>query len=151
MKLSTVPWEETCKISRDYATTAIKTIHTLRQPQEKPLRFIYMSGHFAPRSRAEIPPALQNHGLVDYGLLRGETETLILDYAEQSQGTVQSCIVKPGLIDAPGAEKREIPGLPHIDLPDIAAALLDQVIRGFEKDTLSNDDLVRIGQRALAG
>jgi hypothetical protein len=70
MKLSTVPWEETCKISRDYATTAIKTIHTLRQPQEKPLRFIYMSGHFAPRSRAEIPPALQNHGLVDYGLLR---------------------------------------------------------------------------------
>jgi hypothetical protein len=59
--------------------------------------------------------------------------------------------VKPGLIDAPGAEKREIPGLPHIDLPDIAAALLDQVIREFEKDTLSNDDLVRIGQRALAG
>jgi hypothetical protein len=59
--------------------------------------------------------------------------------------------VKPGLIDAPGAEKREIPGLPHIDLPDIAAALLDQVVCGFEKDTLSNDDLVRIGQRALAG
>lgn len=59
--------------------------------------------------------------------------------------------MKPGLIDAPGAEKREIPGLPHIDLPDIVAALLDQVIRGFEKDTLSNDDLVRIGQRALAG
>lgn len=57
--------------------------------------------------------------------------------------------MKPGLIDAPRAEKREIPGLPHIDLPDIAAALLDQVTHGFEKDTLSNDDLVRIGQRAL--
>jgi hypothetical protein len=70
MKLSTVPWEETCKISRDYATTAIKTIHKLRQTQEKPLRFIYMSGHFAPRSRAEIPAVLANHGMVDYGLLR---------------------------------------------------------------------------------
>lgn len=174
MKLSTVPWEETCKISRDYATTAIKTLDTLRQKQENPLRFLYMSGHFAPRSRAEVPPALQNHGLIDYGLLRvcrllslsspisygegdtdallqGETETLILEYAEQSEETVQSCVVKPGLIDAPGTEKREIPGLPHIDLPAIAAALLNQVIHGFEKDTLSNDDLVRIGQRALAG
>lgn len=166
MKLSTVPWEETRKISRDYATTAIKTLHALNQQHQKPLRFLYMSGHFAPRSRAEVPPALQNHGLVDYGLLRvrclwsdcieysegtanallqGETETLILEYAAQSHGAVQSCVVKPGLIDAPGAEKREIPGLPHIDLPDIAAALLEQVVSGFEKDTLSNDDLVRIG------
>jgi hypothetical protein len=59
--------------------------------------------------------------------------------------------VKPGLIDAPGAEKREVPGVPHIELSDIAAAMLDQVVDGFEKDTLSNDDLVRIGQRALVG
>lgn len=58
--------------------------------------------------------------------------------------------MKPGLIDAPGAEKRDIPGVPHVDLPDIAAALVDQAIRGFEKDTLSNDDLARIGGRALA-
>ncbi|KAJ5438567.1 uncharacterized protein N7458_009565 [Penicillium daleae] len=149
-KLSTVPWEATCKISRDYAVTAIKTLDTLRPAQEQPLRFLYVSGHFAPRSRAEIPPALENHGLVDYGLLRGEVETLILSYAEQSHGRVESCVVKPGLIDAPGAEKRDIPGVPHVDLPDIAAALVDQVIRGFEKDTLSNDDLVRIGGRVLA-
>lgn len=43
----------------------------------------------------------------------------------------------------------EIPGLPHIDLPDVAAALLDQVVNGFEKDTLKNDDMIRIGQKAL--
>ncbi|KAJ5176057.1 uncharacterized protein N7482_001934 [Penicillium canariense] len=151
MKLNTVPWEETCKISRDYATTAIQALHALRQTPDKPRRFIYMSGHFAPRSRAEVPEELQNHGLIDYGLLRGETEALVLAYGEQSQGAVQSCVVKPGLIDAPGKEKREIPGLPHIDLPDIAAALLDQVVHGFEEDTLSNSDLIRIGQRARAG
>lgn len=75
-------------------------------------------------------------------LLQGETETLILEYAAQSHGAVQSCVVNPGLIDARGAEKREIPGLPHIDLPDIAAALLEQVVSGLKKDTLSNDDLV---------
>lgn len=57
--------------------------------------------------------------------------------------------MKPGLIDAPGAAKREVPGVPHIELSDIAAAMLDQVVGGFEKDTLSNDDLVLIAQRAL--
>ncbi|CEJ59191.1 hypothetical protein PMG11_07824 [Penicillium brasilianum] len=152
-RLSTIPWEETCKISRDYATTAVKTLDTLRQPQPrgKPLRFLYMSGHLSQRTRAQIPAVLRDSGLSDYSLLRGEAETLILNYAERSQGAVQSCVVKPGLIDAPGAEKREVPGVPHIELPDIAAAMLDQVVGGFEKDTLSNDDLVLIAQRALVG
>lgn len=53
------------------------------------------------------------------------------------------------MIDSPERERRDYPGLPHIDLTDIAAALLDQVINGLEKDTLSNDDLVRIGKAAL--
>jgi hypothetical protein len=35
-------------------------------------------------------------------------------------------------------------------LQDFAAALLDQAVNGYEKDTLFNDDLVRIGQKALA-
>ena len=83
------------------------------------------------------------------GPLQGETEAQILAYGEQSNGAVQSCVVKPGLIDAPGKEKRSIPGLPNIDLPDIAAALLDQIVKGFEQDTLSNADMIRIGQKAL--
>ncbi|CAL5874895.1 uncharacterized protein PFLUO_LOCUS9197 [Penicillium psychrofluorescens] len=149
MKLKTTPFEEACKVSRDYATTAIQSLDALRHKQARPLRFLYMSGHFAPRNPAEIPKELQDHGLINYGLLRGETETLILTYGEKSKGAVQSCVVKPGLIDAPGREKLEIPGLPHIELAGIAAALLDQVMNGFEKNTLSNDDLVRIGQKAL--
>jgi hypothetical protein len=186
-KLKTIPFEETCKISRDYATTAIQTLDALRHKQDGPLRFIYMSGHFAPRSPAEVPKELQDHGLINYGLLRvcmderaggrtrpflpvslsclplppsmphvnangplqGEAEAQILAYGEQSNGAVQSCVVKPGLIDAPGKEKRSIPGLPNIDLPDIAAALLDQIVKGFEQDTLSNADMIRIGQKAL--
>lgn len=70
MKLSTIPFEETCKISRDYAITAIKTLDDLHHQKDGPLRFIYMSGHFAPRSAAEMPKELQNHGLINYGLLR---------------------------------------------------------------------------------
>lgn len=82
-------------------------------------------------------------------LLQGEAETQILAYGEQSNGAVQSCVAKPGLIDAPGEEKRTIPGVPNIDLQVIAAALLGQIINGFEKDTLSNADMIRIGQEAL--
>jgi hypothetical protein len=70
MKLKTIPFDETCKISRDYAITAIKTLDALRHKQARPLRFLYMSGHFAPRSPAEVPKELQDHGLVNYGLLR---------------------------------------------------------------------------------
>ncbi|RFU34064.1 hypothetical protein B7463_g2296, partial [Scytalidium lignicola] len=147
-KLKTIPFEETCKICRDYATTAIQTLDALRHQKDGPLRFIYMSGHFAPRSQSEVPKELRDHGLIDYGLLRGEAETQILAYGEQSNGAVQSCVVKPGLINAPGKEKRSIPGLPSIDLLDISAALLDQIVNGFEKDTLSNADMIRIGQKA---
>lgn len=69
MKLREIPFEETTKISRDYATVAIKTLDTLHS-QKTPLRFIYMSGHFAPRTQAEVPKELKNHGLINYGLLR---------------------------------------------------------------------------------
>ena len=70
MKLNTIPFEETCKISRDYATTAIRALDALHHKQDEPLRFLYMSGHFAPRSLAEVPQELRNHGLIDYGLMR---------------------------------------------------------------------------------
>lgn len=41
-------------------------------------------------------------------------------------------------------------GVPSIRLSEVAAALLDQVVNGFDKDTLVNEDLVNIGQAALA-
>lgn len=66
-------------------------------------------------------------------------------------------IAKPGLIVGPDhlllTLQRGILGLagvPSIRLSEVAAALLDQVVNGFDKDTLVNEDLVRIGQAALA-
>ena len=65
-----------------------------------------------------------------------------------------------GLVDAPGklgvvmkALARvgsAVIGLPGIQLSEVAAALLDQAVNGFEKDTLDNGDLASIGQKALA-
>jgi hypothetical protein len=46
---------------------------------------------------------------------------------------------------------QSIIGLPEVDVSEIAATLLDQAVKGFEKETLLNEDLVRIGQNALKG
>ena len=40
-------------------------------------------------------------------------------------------------------------GLPKIDVGEISAAMINEVMHGFEKDTLENADLVRLGQQAL--
>jgi hypothetical protein len=36
--------------------------------------------------------------------------------------------------------------VPNVSVTEAAAALLDQVINGYEKEPLMNDDLVRIGR-----
>lgn len=41
---------------------------------------------------------------------------------------------------------RSLIGLPRVELDEIAAALLDQAVNGVEKETLLNEDLVRIGR-----
>lgn len=69
-KLKTLPWEETVKISKDYAITAIQTVTSLPRKQEQPLRFVYMSGHFAPRERTEQVKVLGDHGMMEYGYVR---------------------------------------------------------------------------------
>lgn len=68
MKLKSLPWEETVKISRDYALAAVDTLAKL--PREQPLRFIYMSGHFAPRERTTQLKVLDDNGMMEYGFLR---------------------------------------------------------------------------------
>lgn len=44
---------------------------------------------------------------------------------------------------------RSIIGLPKVDVSEIAATLLEQAVKGIEKETLLNDDLIRIGQKVL--
>ncbi|KAI1408642.1 hypothetical protein F5Y13DRAFT_204626 [Hypoxylon sp. FL1857] len=152
-ELNSIPWDETIKICGDYALTAIRTLAGVfryrRENGPGPVRFIYISDHFGPLNRSESAKPLNSHGLTDLALLRGEVETQILTIANKSNGAVVSCIATPGVIVGPGGSLPAIPNLPKIELCDIAAALLDQVANGFEKNTLSNEDMVRIGQSAL--
>jgi hypothetical protein len=40
--------------------------------------------------------------------------------------------------------------VPSVTLTEIAVVMLDQVVKGFEKEPLMNEDLVRIGQAHAA-
>ncbi|KAK9235118.1 hypothetical protein V1525DRAFT_410906 [Lipomyces kononenkoae] len=153
----TIPWEQARKVCYDYTVKGLETIAQLPRDScaARPLRFIYTSG-----AKAERDPSKKPWLLGDYSLMRGEAESIVLNYAKESKGAVEAAVAKPGLIDAPGKMSmamnalatigRSIIGIPKVDLSEVAATLIDQAINGIEKDTLLNDDLVRIGQKALA-
>ncbi|KAI0175860.1 hypothetical protein GGR52DRAFT_538479 [Hypoxylon sp. FL1284] len=155
-QLRTMTWEQACTICRDYAIKGIETISELNRDREssKPFRFIYISG-----SNSERDPVKKPWVLGDYCLMRGETESRILAYAQQSGGKLEACVAKPGLIEAEGETSllvnmaktigRALIGLPKVHVREISATLLDQAVNGFQKDTLLNEDLVRIGQGVL--
>ncbi|KAI0884956.1 uncharacterized protein GGS22DRAFT_136474 [Annulohypoxylon maeteangense] len=157
-QLRAMGWEQACKICRDYAIKGIETITQLPRGdgEKKPFRWVYISGSSSVRDPAEKPWVLG-----DYCVMRGDVESKVLTYAKESKGTVEVCVAKPGMIDAPGkggllmnlvkTVGRTLIGLPKVDVGEISAALLDQVVNGFEKDTLQNEDLVRIGQEIIQG
>lgn len=70
---------------------------------------------------------------------------------------MEACSAKPGIITAQGQYLKKIfatgmkylMSLPNVDITEVSAAMLHEVIHGFEKEPLENDDLVRIGREAL--
>ena len=90
--------------------------------------------------------------------VQGQTETYVLDYAKKSNGVVEAQIAKPGII---GSEEKPLSTLQSViayalslgtlDKADIATALLDQAVNGFEQETLLGADLIRIAQKAGPG
>lgn len=67
-------------------------------------------------------------------------------------------MAKPGLVDGetgPVIRALQTVGcyiinMPRVDVSDLAAAMLHQVVEGFDNCTLLNEDLVRIGQQVRA-
>ena len=82
----------------------------------------------------------------------------MLAFAAERPGKVEVCAAKPGLITSPARPVQAVLAtvlkwvgvVPKVSLSEIAAAMLDQVINGFEKEPLENDDLARIGSRVLS-
>jgi len=90
--------------------------------------------------------------------LQGEVENKLLAMEKTSEGKFKVCVAKPGLILEEGKPLRAVMAavmnlvgiVPNVPLKDLCAAMLDQVINGFEKEPLQNDDLHRIGQNILS-
>ena len=70
MNMKSLPWSETVKITRDWTSTSLETLGKMPRKQSQPLRYIYMSGHFAPRERTEAPKVLSDNNLMEAGYLR---------------------------------------------------------------------------------
>lgn len=82
---------------------------------------------------------------------------MVLRFGKESQGAVEVNIVKPGLIIEPGNTLKAMAAqvgaaisvLDSVGLQECAAAILDQTVNGFEKETIENADLRRIGKKVL--
>ena len=79
----------------------------------------------------------------------------MIEFGKKQNPVVEVCSTNPGAIDGPGRDemikniRETVPWLPVIGIKECVAAMLDQLLNGFEKDLLLNDDLIRIGQRVL--
>jgi hypothetical protein len=81
----------------------------------------------------------------------------VLAFAEEHKDAGwQACVAKPGLISSPETSVKNILittvswlGASKVDVRECAAAMIDQVVNGFEKDPLTNADLVRLGREVL--
>ncbi|KIW24019.1 uncharacterized protein PV07_09758 [Cladophialophora immunda] len=153
-KSKTMPWDEVYRVCHEYTMAGLEAIFEARNPASKstPCRFLYMSGMAAERDQTKTPTFMPK-----YCLMRGETENQVLAFASSHPGEIEATVAKPGLITQPGSIFHWlratllwfVASLPSVTVVDVSAAMLDQVLNGFEKDPLQNQDLVRIGQRVL--
>lgn len=58
------------KVTKDWTAISLDTLGRMPRKQDQPLRYIYMSGHFAPRDRTEKPKILSDNNLLEAGYLR---------------------------------------------------------------------------------
>jgi hypothetical protein len=79
----------------------------------------------------------------------------VLAFAAAHSDEIQACVAKPGLITRSIASVvfagglKLVMGVPSVGLSEVSAAMLHQVVHGFEKEPLENEDLVRIGRQTL--
>ncbi|KAJ5372765.1 hypothetical protein N7517_004771 [Penicillium concentricum] len=121
----------------------------------RPFRFMYLSAQGTPRDPTERPIIM-----ADYQVMRCNTELMVLKFPAEKED-VEVCIAQPGAIANSTTWSRALVAnlfrilnlfgrpLANVQRSELAAAVLNQVMDGFEKETLLNSDLVRIGRREL--
>ncbi|KAJ7261741.1 putative nucleoside-diphosphate-sugar epimerase [Mycena haematopus] len=149
VKSKSLPFDEVTRICQTSTLVGLSALHDAGL--SRPFRFVYMSGAGTERDQSKKPSWMP-----EYSLMRGETENRVLAFAaEHSADGFEACVAKPGLITRSFASSifaagiKLIMGVGNVSREEVSAAILHQAIHGFEKEPLENDDLVRIGRKAL--
>ncbi|KAJ6093073.1 hypothetical protein N7486_008362 [Penicillium sp. IBT 16267x] len=144
---------EVKRVCQDCTLAGFKAIY--ESGPARPLRFLYFSAEGTPQDASQRP-----FFLGDYQVMRCETENMVRKFPTLYEGT-QICIAHPGVVTNSTTWSRTVlasmfrvvnlftRALPNVSRDELAAAVLNQAIYGFDKETMSNDDLVRIGQSTL--
>ncbi|KAI5928076.1 NAD(P)-binding protein [Camillea tinctor] len=146
-------FEEVKRVCQTSTLAGLRAMHKAAAPAASttPFRFMYTSGAGAERDQSKMPSRLYG----EYSLMRGETENKLLGLASELGG-VEVGVVRPGLITAPGAIMRSIMAtvvgwaisIPSIDVTDLVAVMLDQVIGGLDKEPLMPADLAKLAAQS---
>ncbi|KAL0562920.1 hypothetical protein V5O48_019157 [Marasmius crinis-equi] len=145
-------FKEVKRICQDSPIAGFKAM--IEAGPAKPFKFLYFSGDGIERDRKTTPMLMG-----DYLMMRGEAESQVLAIASSHSPDTQACVVRPGIISSTQSIGKSllsfaakiIPMASTVSLEQMAAACLQQIVneKGFEKDTLSNAELVEIGSAAL--
>ncbi|KAK3320573.1 hypothetical protein B0T19DRAFT_487075 [Cercophora scortea] len=159
-RLKEFGFDEVKRVCQDSAIAALDAVRdandaTAQRPS-KPITYVYMSaeGH---------TPDITAKPLFfpEYGLMRNNTEKLVLEFGAEHNDVLDVHIVRPGMVWTYLSFWRSVQAsilrtinvftrfIPNIARTELAAAMLDQITHGFEKQFLTNADLVRIGGPAL--
>lgn len=85
---------------------------------------------------------------------------MVLAFGAEHEG-IEVCVAQPGMITSSVTFWRTVQALlfgftnmftraiPNVSRTELAAAILGQVVRGFEKEPLTNANLVQLGRAVL--
>ncbi|KAJ5710069.1 hypothetical protein N7493_009661 [Penicillium malachiteum] len=152
-RASNFPFAEVKRVCQDCTLAGFKAIYEARP--KSPFRFLYFSAEGTPQDPSKRPMLMG-----DYQVMRCNTENMVMGFPAQFPGT-QICIAQPGVVTNSTTWSRAALAflfrgvnlftrrIPNVDRNELSAAVLHQAVYGFEKETLLNNDLVRLGQAAF--
>ncbi|KAF7309855.1 NAD(P)-bd-dom domain-containing protein [Mycena indigotica] len=137
------------EVEIDYPLALGDTILSVRS-STKPFRYVYCSGMFSERDQTK--PLWKSQTV---RRVKGRAESSMLDFSQlRGKAVWETYIVKPAMIIRPagGTLKKLISnavfGTVRVD--ELAAAMIELVTRGAQKDTFENAEIVQLGKEMLA-
>lgn len=150
-RASTYDFSEVKRACQDCTIAGLEALREANSSTHKRVKFIYLSGHGVSQDLTTKPFLLG-----EYLIMRGETEKLVQGFGRKHK-EIEVQIVRPGMVLSSINMWRTLQAnlirfgdyltsvIANIDRRALSAALLDQALHEFEKEILSNADLVRIG------